>query len=172
VNDEPNKLHEMLDRATAPTDQNPSGLDPETASLREVWLALGNLLEANSANSPNVVPSVSPSTFSVPTHRWRIHGWLALAATILILAGLAALYFRPVANEPVGKDLPVAVHPDDEAETYSNQLAWNDSLDDEINAIGEATLATRGDWYAQEVELNSVEKRLQQMEQDLGESTW
>jgi hypothetical protein len=97
---------------------------------------------------------------------------LALAATILVLAGLAALYLRPVTNEPAGEDLPVAVHPDDEAETFGNQLAWNDSLDDEINAIGEATLATRGDWYAQEVELNSVEKRLQQMEQDLGESTW
>jgi hypothetical protein len=35
----------MLERATAPGDDMPADLDPETASLREGWLALGELLE-------------------------------------------------------------------------------------------------------------------------------
>lgn len=45
MNEEPNKLREIVERATAPGKRIPGDLDAETASLRRGWLELGRLIE-------------------------------------------------------------------------------------------------------------------------------
>jgi len=44
VSEDPNKLRSQLEQATA-AEGSPESLDAETASLREAWLALGELIE-------------------------------------------------------------------------------------------------------------------------------
>ena len=62
MNDETEKLQEMLERATAPGPQLSAGLDPETASLRATWLALGRLLEDVQPSARRSWPNVSRGT--------------------------------------------------------------------------------------------------------------
>ncbi len=91
MNDDTKRLQEMLERATAPGDALPEDLDAETAALREGWLALSKLL--TDAQSGTSEPWENWLVTPRPTRHWRPIRWaLAVAASLLIVAGLAVAY--------------------------------------------------------------------------------
>jgi hypothetical protein len=61
MNDELKKMERMLEKATAPGDAPAGDLDPETASLRETWLAFGQMLDSADSMLETTAPlSISP----------------------------------------------------------------------------------------------------------------
>jgi hypothetical protein len=90
MSDDINKLVEQLEKATAPGEQIDASLDAETRSLREGWLALGQLIEAAqppSAHPPLILaPQQQYPAQPVPTRRRK----LAASKTLVASAALAA----------------------------------------------------------------------------------
>lgn len=79
------RLQKLLEEATAPGSEMPAGLDAETSSLREAWLAVGRTLAAAEAAAG---PPREFSKLVAPTARrsWSKNAIVALAASLLILA--------------------------------------------------------------------------------------
>lgn len=98
MNEETRKLQEMLERATAPGDQVPADLDAETSSLRDSWLTLGRLLDDAAAGDRRGCERWRIVARPAP-HRGPLAWAAALAASLLLAAGLTHLYWgdeRPV----------------------------------------------------------------------------
>ena len=194
MNDETKRLREILERATAPGDEVPEDLDAETASLREGWLAFGRLLtEAQpTAGEPWEDWKVTPR----PAQRRRFLGLaIAVAASLLIAAGLTMAYrlrdgssgVQPnpptIAQDdrvPAGivEKTPEAI-PQPEAEVRQNlqiaavpdELKWDDSLDEQITAVAQATALAREGWYAQAGNVSAIERGLDEIKKDIQDGT-
>ncbi len=91
MNDESKRLQEILERATASGDQMPADLDAETSSLREGWLALGKLLEDAQVASGQSLDRWQVTLRPAP-QRWRLAVVAAVAASLLVAAGLTLAY--------------------------------------------------------------------------------
>jgi len=194
VNDETKRLQEMLERATAPGDSLPEDLDAETAALRESWLALGKLLaDAQSAtDEPWENWMITPR----PQSHWRTVRWaVAVAASLLVAAGLAIAYrlqdgagsVQPtppvIAQDDQAapqsvKPAPAAVAQPDAEDPQDTQLAavpdelrWDDSLDDRITSLAQATAWAHQDWYAQAGKVNALGRELDEIKKDIEDGT-
>ena len=169
----------QLERATAAGQSSDVPLDPETASLREGWLALGQLLEAaQGADDPPL--ELRPLRRQERT-AWRVAAAAALAAS---LVGAVTLAWNWVNTRHVGDQTPASTHwaSRDSIEAKSAaqpseplspgaELAWNDPLDDEIALAGQEMILVEQDWYRFDQALDAVHYGLEQMHQDLENST-
>jgi len=197
MNDESKRLQEMLERATAPGDEMPADLDAETKSLREGWLALGKLLEDAQFASGRSLDSwrVTPRSAS---RRWPLALVAAVAASLLLAVGLtlvSRLMDRPGTAQPNPPTMARDDHPasdpglksatavaqspntehqtqEPETQTLNNSdLAWDNSLDEEIETVARAAALARQDWYAGAGNWRSVERGLDEIKKDIEDGT-
>jgi hypothetical protein len=194
VNDETQRLREILERATAPGGEVPEDLDAETASLREGWLAFGRLLtEAQpTAGEPWENWKVMPR----PVQSRRFLGLaIAVAASLLIAAGLTMAYRLRDGSSGVQPNPPTIAQderapagiiektpeasPQPEAEVRQNlqiaavpdELEWDDSLDEQITTLAQAAALVHDDWYAQAGKLNAIGRGLDEIKKDIEDGT-
>jgi len=158
VNDDDLKnMQRSLERATAAKDAPQVGLDSQTASLREAWLAFGRLLEA-----------AQPST-ELPLDRWkttpppaRNRRWILPAAAVLaasLLVGVVAVWMLRATNQPQG-----AGPAPEQMVATSNHVAapmreqpaaapavegseWDDSLDEQLAQAGRQVAYAQQDQF-------------------------
>jgi hypothetical protein len=140
-----------LEEATAIGDRPTEQLDAETASLREAWLAFGEMLEA--AQSPAyvspILPEERPGLMAAPRHgrrRWqRLLAAGLLAASLLVAAATIWTVSGPERQEKragaptqtVKTTNHGAPTPKRRAESTStaNVPQWDDSLDEQFEQL-------------------------------------
>jgi hypothetical protein len=131
-------------------------LDQETTSLREAWLAFGQLLEA-----AQPAPDQPLKCLSEPPGRgrrwWRLAAIVGLAASLLVAA---TIFWSARRTEPAGvvtaPSVEVAVSRTEPAAPAAERapqekpsspvapgsaLAWDDTLDKEITVAGQAVVS-------------------------------
>jgi len=175
VNDEWDKLERQLERATAPDGPTAGSLDAETASLREGWLALGELLRAV---EPAVEPPLRLPKPNRPVRRTgrKAAGIAVLAASLLVGLTLAGRWLgadrpRGVASRPhtwLSQTAPPnadaerritdagPLDPDSEPlNTDADQVdpaslddwgEWDDPLDQQIASVAQEVVRIQQDW--------------------------
>jgi len=180
VSDELNKLRRRLEQATAA--ERPSGvpLDAETASLREGWLALGQLLEAAQPALGEPLKLREPVE-RTSRARWRRAG--AVAAALLIGVTSAWEWTRsgrhdgassmPALSSRTAADIehPVAPSKQPQLAPTEDELEWNDPLDQQITLVAQEVVRVQQDWYRLDEAFSPVHRGLEQMEADLEENT-
>ncbi len=154
MSDDLRHLERQLEQATARAAPPDASLDPETASLREAWLALGQLLEAAQAESGPPAQPWSPPRGRTWI-RWTAAVAVAVAASLLIGVGIWALRApgpssgpQPSPDDIAGTAAPVPEAPTPEPSPSAlpaGELAWNDALDNEIVLAGQALLSVQED---------------------------
>ena len=100
------KIEEQLEKATAPGDTLDAALDAETKSLREGWLALGQLIEAVQPPSAGP-PELQYPTQAAPIQRRKLLGRKTLAALAalaasLVVAAIVTRHYLEFAPTPLG----------------------------------------------------------------------
>ena len=188
MSDEQDKLQRQLEHATADDCPADAAMDPQTASLRESWIALGQLLEAAQPDpgSPLQLRQAPRRTAGV----WKkLAGATVLAASMTIgfvLARTLVLSIPPDAPLPpdgqiampeVKQDVPAqeaeqrAAHARQPAAVVAKDtLEWDDSLDRQIVLAGQEVVRIQQDWYRLDDAVGPVLRGLEQMEQDLEEN--
>jgi len=172
-------LERQMEQATAPAERPGGPMDEETASLGEAWLAFGQLLEAAqpSAGLARPMPHASPPP---ARSRWSLPKVLALAASLLVAIAVAwKVRGSKPSPDPAGPSGQVAgVEPRQSAPANGQspsvppqtELAWNDTLDNEIALAGQAVMSVREDRLGLAGAASSVEYGLQQLEKDIQDS--
>jgi len=186
VSEDPNKLRRQLERATAAED-SPDALDAETASLREGWLALGQLLEAAERESTEPFEWKRPPP-RLRQNRWKLAGVAALAASLLI--GLTVAWSLVRKGPPNGSTAtPGEVTSPEEKEslptpdldepklavdepTLEDELDWDDDpLDRQLASVGEEIVRIQQDWDSVDNAFEPVWHGLEQMAEDIDGET-
>jgi len=177
VSDELTELQRRLERATAPECPSDPPQDDETASLREGWLALGQLLEAaEPAQEPFELRRLREPA---PHVGWRPVIAAAVAASLLIGVTLAWKLTGGGASRPPGA---VAVNVEQEGgaivrprqvqpQPTVDDLEWDDPLDQQIASVAREVVRVQQDWHGLEDGFGPVYRGLEQMEEDLAESS-
>jgi hypothetical protein len=176
------RLHDLLNRATAPADVEVDASDVEADSLRTGWLGLCRLLETEQRVGPvmrsdaveTVRSTVGCSQGRDATQPAAWTAWLmaALAASVLIAASMTMLVRRNgngadrdpqqhVAQSSTAKSADV------QRSVAVDRVQWGDSVDDEITAVSQATLLAQQDWYAQSSRIGAVQTGLYDLESEI-----
>jgi len=149
-------LEQQLERATA-RDVPPNALlDQETTSLREAWLAFGQLLETAQPGPDQPLKCLSHPPGG-GRRRWLVAAIVGLAASLLVAATIAWSARR---TEPAGiitaPSVAVAVSRAEPSAPAAKKalpekpsspagqgsaLAWDDALDKEITLTGQAVVS-------------------------------
>ena len=173
--DEWNQLQHQLQQATA-ADPPPNDLplDPETASLREGWVLLGQLLEEAQPE-----PKEPLELAAVPRRDERFQRGRAiaalLAASLLIGATLIGSMMEtdrtnktatPGTERPANVDEAVASGPD------TVDLPWDDDLDQQIDQVGQQLTLVRQDRFSLDDAMASVAYGMEQIEQEFEDDTF
>jgi hypothetical protein len=190
MTDDLGKLERRLEQATAPRCEAGDELDPEAASLRAGWLALGDLLVAAQSQ-------VEPPMCSVPfvpasrRQRWMLLRFAALAASLLIAVSVIS-YLRgrkptasnladtqPTAN-PMQHEPAVAQNPrtPDSSEVEKTpaaasmaEFAWNDSFDQELESAGWAIRQAQSDQFAFASKSDQMQYQLENLRKEFEDSS-
>ena len=173
MNDETRELQHRLERATAAECLPQESLEPETASLREGWLALGQLIETAqpALDRPLPLRRAGPKK----TLRWRKAVAMAasLAIGVALAWGLTAKYAadptqpaREMAAASGVSEKNVIAQVDPIAE-----LEWDDSLDDQIAMVGWEIIQVQGDRYCLDDAFRPLWESIDRMEQEIENST-
>ena len=200
MNDEIRKLQHRLELATAADnspDDPPDG-SPEAeqiASLREGWLALGQLLEtAQPAPDEPLQLRCLQSRRPAPraTSRWwKAVGMAAVAASLAIGVALAwsLLRIRSVDPTQPGRemvldsngsktqqpDAGLATTATEQAElpdiSDADALDWDDSLDDQIALVGRRIIQAQGNWYGLDDELSPLREGIDRIKEEFESDT-
>ncbi len=168
------KIEEQLEKATASGDTIDAGLDAEATSLREGWLALGQLIEAAQPSSAGP-PELQYPTQAAPLQRRKLIGrktlaTLAVLAASLLVAAIVTLSLVEDQADAV-KDRPQITQVKRSTTDTDDVLAWDCSLDTEITAAGQEMLRIQADRYALDDTSSALYYRIQQMRQDLSDNT-
>lgn len=212
MSNEPKDLERRLEQATAPADAPDVPLDAETASLREAWLAFGQVLEAAQPAPDEPLPLRIPVVRRDSRGHWWLAGSLALAASLLVMAtaawslffsgglpgrtsspagvaqsepshveqlegiavesGMPAAPSRPSTLPPAPTpDARVIAENDAAVDLATDELAWDDPIDEEIVLTGQVMVSIQQDWYDVDQAYGSVYQGLQQVEEDIESGT-
>ena len=176
------ELRRALEQATAAESTAEKEADPQTAGLREAWLALGQLL---SAAEPPADWSSAPL---VARPARRLRAWAAalcaVAASLLIgvaIYGLLGPKAGPVGPVPspdtmaAAQQTPtekIAVAPPKQksAAPADDPTAWDDGMDKQFAAAGQNLISVEQSWSQTSDAADMVRYELQQMEQDVKEN--
>jgi hypothetical protein len=186
-------MQRSLERATATGDAPADAdvltdvLDPETASLREAWLAFGQMLETGAPqtfNSPLPLgerPDVRAARPNTRSHRLLLPRAALLAASILVVVAAAwivgnalrqgatvavpekavAVNNRAVPSQRVHAKTPAA----------ADEPQWDDSLDEQLAQVGWQMLCIRQNQLFRTDAFGIVEYRLDQLSQAIQADT-
>jgi hypothetical protein len=191
MSNEWNDLERQLEQATARPDSSGGPLDPQTASLREAWLAFGQLLDAaQPASGKGTVPFSSDENRDSPPriqpvpwparHRraWLVPAAVGVAASLLVAVTIAWMTrgggdsqsnpnrgTATLAGAP-GPTQPGATVPQPGVASQT-ELAWDDTLDKQIVLTGEAVLGAQEDWSVLADAANSVRYGIHQIQKDV-----
>ena len=170
MNDETKNLQRQLEEATAAADAVDASLDAETASLRESWLAFGELLDT--AAEPTVEPPEMPRLprRAVVPRRWLVVS-AALVASLLIAISLIISAMGPEQTAKPEIDAPPQVDPPSRAELVADELQWDDTLDEQIALAGWRMVHVQGDCYQLDGSFSILRDGIEQMEEDMDKST-
>ena len=179
MSDELFELERRLTAATAP--ECPAYLlsDAETAAMREGWLALGELLEAAQPMLDEPVRLPEPPNRRLSA-RWKLAATAALAATVLLGVMLGRRFVEGnrqggIASTPegvaVGVERPNAPSEQPRTMPTEESLVWDDPLDEEIALAGQQIVRLQQDWGYLNDAFGPVYSGLEEMEDDLDEST-
>ena len=180
MSDEFDNLRHQLERATAPEGRAEGPLDAETASLREGWLALGELLKA--AEPPAEVPLELREPRGPRRRGARTAAAIAaLAASLAIAASLAARWFpgdRVVrgpafSEEAISEKMETAqprVEPAPETASLEDRLAWDDPLDQRIALAAQRIVGVQQDWDRVDGAFDPLYSGLEEMAEELDQS--
>jgi hypothetical protein len=153
MNSELKALERQLESATSRDIPRNASPDQETTSLREAWLAFGQLLEAaQPASEPLKLPAVPPGR---GRRWWLLATVVGLAASLLVAAtitwsggraGSAVVLTGPPVNVAVKRAEPSAPAKKPASPAGSGSaLAWDDALDKEITVAGQAVVSAAQD---------------------------
>ncbi len=165
---ETQELQRSLEWATASTAAPESGMDPQTAALREAWTARGRLLEtAETPMDPLLIRRPDPR---LAARRWLPVGAGLAAALVAIVCATVwiALAARRADTSPPESQVVVQPSrlqsgagetpaPQDVANLKSGpsgstsaspEAAWDDTVDDEIAQVGKNLIGVQQDWHA------------------------
>jgi hypothetical protein len=154
MNSDLKTLERQLESATARDVPPSASPDQETASLREAWLAFGQLLEAaQPASEPLKLPADPPGR---GRRWWLLATVVGLAASLLVAAtitfsgrraGSAVVLTGPPVNVAVkGVEPSVPAKKPASPAGSGPALAWDDALDREITVAGQAVVSAAQDW--------------------------
>ncbi|MBN2023116.1 MAG: hypothetical protein JW809_10015 [Pirellulales bacterium] len=177
MNPDRKQLERRLERATAARLAPGETLDPETAALREGWLAWTRLLDGACpdlrASEKGTVPLARANGFSSRRFRggWQTFVAAAAAASIAAVLGVTGLVTPNRQAGPVGPAAETFTgSPGATAATpAASDLAWDDGLDDAIASFGQALIEARRSPSRLDGSFDAIQRRLQQMEQDLSD---
>jgi hypothetical protein len=155
MNSETKTLERQLESATARDIPPNASLDQETGSLREAWLAFGQLLEvARPASDALRLPADPPGRGG---RWWLLVTVVGLAASLLV-ASMITWVGRKSGSAVVLTTTPAPVHvavkgvePSPPAKKPASPAgsgsapAWDDALDKEITVAGEAVVSAAQD---------------------------
>lgn len=177
MSDELERLQHQLEQATAPECPPHARPDAETGSLREGWLALGQLLEATrpALEEPLQWRPIPRRTLRP---RWALQAVAAAAALVVaatLVWSLMALG-RPGGPPPrktaaVDRKQPDAARSQPESTPDTEPLEWGDSLDEQIVLAGQEIMSAGQDWYHLDDAFGPVRDGLEQVAEDIDNST-
>jgi hypothetical protein len=175
VSDELNELERRLTAATEPECPGHLLSDAETAALREGWLALGELLDAAQPALDQPVRLPEPPTRWMSA-RWKLAAAAALAVTVLLGVTLAWQFVGgnrggDIASPTEGGEGPNAPWEPSFTMPTEEELVWDDPLDEQIALAGEQIVRLQQDWDYLDDAFGPVYSGLEEMEDDLDEST-
>jgi len=191
MTDDLRELEAQLEQATRRGSDLGDNLPPETAALRAGWLALEGLLDAAQTETQLPLSQLPPA----PARHFRrvlVAAVAALAASVLIAATMTT-YFRNVgpirgsisessgiasnggdASEPQRQQV-VFVEPKqeepDQAVGGNGEIAWDDSLDDEVESVRQAFRHTQHEDFALASAASDVQYQLELLQIELDESS-
>jgi hypothetical protein len=171
---DPIEEQQALERATAAADLAGAELTPETQALREGWLAFGQLLEST---QPLEAPKPERPMPARRTRRWPLLVVVATAVCVLICMDAARIwnYMNPsegVSPSPAAVAVTKATQPAADAKQPSeaavvNELAWDDSLDEQIAQVGQTMIALQPSWSDRSGAFDAVQYDLQQVQKEI-----
>jgi hypothetical protein len=185
MNPEQKALEQQLESATAREVPPSVPLDPETASLREGWLAFGQLLAAAEPSPERAIALLRKPPAS--RNRW----WLlaavgAMAASLLAAMTIvssggrseSAVVLNPTpvegsgtpAKKPAVADKTTPAKKPSLPAASTSAPAWDDALDKEITVAGEAVVSASQDWTHFTSAGATLSYGLEQVEKDIKES--
>jgi hypothetical protein len=194
-NNDSTRLHELLDRATGPADDELKPSDVEAASLRGGWLGLCRLIEAEDL-AGRVVQRSEVEPIRRPVRRSTSHSlaqpaawtiWIvtAVAASVLLAVSVTTVIKRFGGQQVVPADGQQVAQNDrpaddasgpskrtnensgDQASAAGDRLQWGESVDDEITAVSRATLLAQDDWYAQSSRIGAVRSGIYDLKNEI-----
>jgi len=178
-----------LEEATAAGDAPADRLDPQTASLREAWLAFGEMLEAAqppvciSLLSPGEEPTSSTLLLEEKSSVRALHTrrrWQRLLATGLLAAslliGVATVWVLRSADRqenPTAEPRQIAstnpkVDPSTQAHTKAvpaDEPQWDDSFDEQFAQVGWQMTCVRQNQFFRTDAFGIVQYRVEQFRQ-------
>jgi len=188
MNHEMRELELQLERATSPRASPETPLDPETAALREGWLALAQMLQAAEQRGAALPEKPAP----LPRKRPHLGSLAVVAAlTACLSAGVILAWMlagsrpsprpSPRSVETARKDVspsndgrlpaPAAVAPSPTApKTAPIELAWDDPLDAQIITTAQAVAAAKQEWPYLADAAASVRMGLEQVQNEMDDS--
>ena len=179
MSEEQDKLRRRLERATAAGFTAAELPDAETASLREGWIALGQLLETAYPPTEQRLELPSLPQWKAPAW-WKPAAVAALAASLLVAATLAWSLIstdgpgnssqiveqeKKKAIPPVKKESPD--EPDAAPVPDPDGLKWDDSFDEQLAMAAEDVIRIQEDWYALDDAFAPVQAGLEQAAEDI-----
>ena len=166
-------MQRSLERATAAKDAPQADLDPQTASLREAWLAFGQLLEA--AQPATELPLGRWMTTPPPARRRR---WLLPVAAVLaasLLIGVVTTWMLRAANQPqspgpapeeivsTSNHVAAPTREQPAAVPAGNGSQWDDSLDEQLAQAGQQVAYAQQDQFSGADAFGLVQYRIEQV---------
>jgi hypothetical protein len=176
------ELQQQLAQATARDVGDGCHLDGHTEQLRDSWLAFGQLLEAADRDCPAVAVDL-PRPLRVEGLRWA--AMVAVAASVALVIGVAWNLSQDTTRSLGGSPTAVAVRVESspssaalepgavaaESPTLDPELAWDDSLDDRLQAASLALWQAHGTSRWHDLRWNSIQDTVQQMDEEFSADT-
>jgi hypothetical protein len=168
MKDELDNSQRLVEAVTSASDAPLEPLDTESASLREAWLAFGELLAASeispllSGEGPGV-RAVCPRR---QPRRWLLPAIGALAASLLIAASTAWMLHNSIPQQALApapsqtaKAIPIP------AATSGPQ--WDDSLDEQVAQLGKQVTSARENQHSTADDFALMQYRIEQFRQEV-----
>jgi hypothetical protein len=176
MNNDINNLQHLLEQATAAGEESADNLDPETAQLREAWLAFGQMLDA--ATPP---AALSTDHWKTPPpaqlRYWRLPAVGLLAASLLIAVAAISMLrdTKPAvstgpATVTTAANNPRAVSPKThtqakQTKSASDEPQWDDSFDDQVAQVSWDMTCARQNQLFRTDSFGIIEYQLEQASQ-------
>lgn len=174
MNDEMNKMQRLLEEVTAAGNAPSEAPDPEIASLREAWLAFGQLLEGvEPASDISALPQAGqgqgerdrPMPRPAQTWRWLLPTTGLLAASLLVAVAMAWM-LRDGGLQEAAAPAPVQTA-SNTARSQSGSVEWDDSFDEQVAQLGQQVIAVRENQHFRVDDFALMEYRIEQFRQEV-----